>query len=485
MKKNFYINIVLLLLINLLIKPIYLFGIDRKIQILVGEQAYGYYVELLTFTLLFQVLNDLGIYNYSLRYFSQKKEEAHELLAHLFGVKVVFSIIYLIFVAVIALLTHRFEDALILLLHLAINQVMITFIQFFRSLIAGHGYYRTDTLVSSLDKLLMILMGAMYIYYGNLSSSVSINGFVWIQSISLAITLLVAAFIFILVIKGQVRFDFDLSRVRVILSACIPFILIYFFNTCYSKQDILLIGQLLEDGATENGIYASSIRIFDACNMLALSFGTLFLGLFSSAYPDKNKLTVIVSEVSIILIIISVGIGCVGFYHSDWFNEVLYHKNIPKWNANLKLVFLSFIPSCLTYIFGGLMQAIHKEKRLALIYFLMMVMNAILNYLLIPRFHSYGACITLLTTQIVVLILMCFNSRSELDFRKLKKLGIRAISFGFLCFGAIFLFKTNIDMAPIWSIVISSLIVLTMAILFKLVSVNELVSMIKNKTATK
>jgi hypothetical protein len=61
MQKKFLTNLAFLLLLNFLIKPFYIFGIDRTVQNVVGATDYGLYYGLVNFTFLFNIIMDLGI----------------------------------------------------------------------------------------------------------------------------------------------------------------------------------------------------------------------------------------------------------------------------------------------------------------------------------------------------------------------------------------------------------------------------------------
>ena len=67
MSRPFLNNVGFLLLINLLIKPIFIFGIDLVVQNRVGPAAYGSYFALFNFAFLFNVLLDFGINNFNQR----------------------------------------------------------------------------------------------------------------------------------------------------------------------------------------------------------------------------------------------------------------------------------------------------------------------------------------------------------------------------------------------------------------------------------
>lgn len=54
-----------MLLLNLLVKPLWIFVIDRNVQLTVGHEDYGLYGALVSISIIFNILLDLGITNYN------------------------------------------------------------------------------------------------------------------------------------------------------------------------------------------------------------------------------------------------------------------------------------------------------------------------------------------------------------------------------------------------------------------------------------
>ena len=71
MKRTFILNLLFLIGINVLIKPLYLLGVERAVQNAATPAAYGIYFELFNFTFLFQILSDLGIQYFNSRHIAQ------------------------------------------------------------------------------------------------------------------------------------------------------------------------------------------------------------------------------------------------------------------------------------------------------------------------------------------------------------------------------------------------------------------------------
>ena len=67
MRRKFLINILFLLTVSILVKAFWVLGIDRTVQNVVGETAYGGYFSLFSFSVLFTLLLDMGLSGFNNR----------------------------------------------------------------------------------------------------------------------------------------------------------------------------------------------------------------------------------------------------------------------------------------------------------------------------------------------------------------------------------------------------------------------------------
>ena len=67
MQKKFLQNLIVMVVLNLLIKPYSIFFIDAEVQNRVGTSEYGFYFTLLNFSYLFNILLDIGTTNYNVK----------------------------------------------------------------------------------------------------------------------------------------------------------------------------------------------------------------------------------------------------------------------------------------------------------------------------------------------------------------------------------------------------------------------------------
>ena len=279
MKREFLLNIVFLLTANLLIKPFYLFGIDRTVQNTVSESEYGLYFALFNFTFLFQIVNDFGIQNYNNRNIAQHRHLLVKYFPNLIVLKGLLSILYLALVLGIGWWAGYTLPHFSLLLFIAFNQILFSLVLYLRSNVSGLGRYRLDSLLSVTDRLLLILICSVLLWGNLVPGPFRIEWFVWAQTASLSMTALIAMSI---VARRLPRFRLRINPVflRYLLRESAPYALSIFLMSAYYRLDGLMIEQLLPDGATEAGLYASAYRLYEAANMVGFLFAGLLLPLF-------------------------------------------------------------------------------------------------------------------------------------------------------------------------------------------------------------
>ena len=106
MQKKFISNLVLMVLLNLLIKPISIFGIDAAVQNRVGAEEYGVYFSLLNFSFLFNILLDFGINNFTTKSVAQYPNAAIKYFGKVFTFRLLLFVVYAVVSYTIAFLLN-------------------------------------------------------------------------------------------------------------------------------------------------------------------------------------------------------------------------------------------------------------------------------------------------------------------------------------------------------------------------------------------
>ncbi|MCO6490252.1 MAG: oligosaccharide flippase family protein [Phaeodactylibacter sp.] len=402
MKREFLINIIFLLAVNLLIKPFYLFGIDRTVQNTVPVGDYGIYFALFNFTFLFQIVNDFGIQNFNNRNIAQYNHLLGKYFPNILILKSLLGTLYLLLVFLAAWFAGYGLDVLPLLAIIAVNQVLNSLVLFLRSNVSGLGRYRLDSLLSVTDRLLLILVCGVLLWAPPFRGAFRIEWFAWAHTFALSATALLAFG----VIRGRLptlRFRFRWPFLLLLLRRSAPYALAVFLTSIYNRIDGVMVERLLPDGQVEADIYASAFRLFEASNMIGFLFAGLLLPIFSGMIR-RGEAVGSLAQLSFRL----VGAGalvlfCGIFFYRTEIMIALYDSGSVYSGRVLAYLMGGFFAVCGTYIFGTLLVANDSLRQLNYVFAASLLFNVVLNFLLIPRYKAEGAAIATCITQFGVL----------------------------------------------------------------------------------
>src|SRR5215212_3178131 len=99
---RFYSSLILLILLNTIVKPLWIFGIDRQVQNITGVAEYGTYFSLLNLSIVFNFLLDWGLANFINRELAAKKTDVQRQLGSFLLIKILFAVFYAMVVVAIA-----------------------------------------------------------------------------------------------------------------------------------------------------------------------------------------------------------------------------------------------------------------------------------------------------------------------------------------------------------------------------------------------
>lgn len=406
MQRKFLTNLVLLLFLNLLIKPVWIFGIDLTVQRSVGVGEYGFYFVILNFSFLFNILLDLGITNFNNRNIAQHNQLLNKHFSGILVLKLLLGAVYVMIAFVGAWFLNYNADQFRMLGWLAFNQFLLSFILYLRSNISGFMLFRTDSFFSVLDRVLMILFCGVLLWGNVTGGPFRIEWFVYSQTLAYAVT---AGLAFLVVVK-KARFrkmNWNRPFFLMIMKQSMPFALLVLLMTFYNRLDPVMLERLLpkETGNEQVGIYASGFRLLDAANMIAYLFGGLLVPIFSRMLKRNQPVEHMVklSFTLIITLALIVGIGLLFYSHE--LIDLLYDTHIEESDRVFRLLIPGFIAVSTTYIFGTLLTANGSLKQLNIIAFFGLLINLALNFLLIPRYMAAGSAVASLVTQFVMALL--------------------------------------------------------------------------------
>lgn len=432
MRREFLLNVSFLVGVNLVIKPLYIFGIDLQVQNTVGSAAYGLFAALFSLTYILQIINDAGIQQYNSQSLSTDRSLLKERYPLLTSLKIWLGAAYLLTCLAASLLLGYHTTIWPLMLHVAANQMLLSWLLFLRSNVAGMGMYRRDSLLSVSDKIWMIALCGFLLYAPGWKDHFKLSYFIWAQTISLVLTILLAR----IFLQGRGLTWKGLSgwkRHWPLLRQSLPYALAVLLMAGYNRMDTLLLERLLPDGAAQAGVYYMAFRLLDALNNFAFLFGALLLPMFAYQLGQKQDTGPLVSLSMKLLFTGSMAVAAAVSRFSGQWIRLLYKEAPQEAGTALGILAWVFVPVCMMYVFGTLLAAGSRMRIMNAALVVTVVINAILLLVLIPSRGIAGAAWTALITQTGAALAMMFLAFRHMEVQREPRDWIRMGLFAVIC----------------------------------------------------
>ena len=413
MQNRFIKNIIFLLFLNLLVKPFWILGIDREVQNMVGDSAYGIYQSIFNFSYLFYILLDLGITNFNSRKVAQDPQSLSRHFGGLSEIKLLLGLLYAVVIFGIGYLSG-FRDGLRLklLFWCGLNQILLSFILYLRSNIQGLLLFKQDSILSVFDRVLAIAVMGLVLWSGWFpAEKFNIVWFLQAQTLAYVCTL-VFALVIVLRHVDRLSFKVNFAFFKDILRQSLPFALLVLLMSVYSRVEPFLLERLLDDNGVQAGVYSRAYRLFDVGNNISNLFAIMLLPMFTATLKNKLELNNLVkTSFNVILAMAGIILVMCVFYNHEIMQmmyrpeeaetEAAYLMRIGQYAKVFPILMGSFFCLSTTYVFGTLLTANGSLRQLNIVAAAGVVLNFALNLVFIPMFKSVGAACTSLCVQAV------------------------------------------------------------------------------------
>lgn len=408
MRKKLLSGLFWVMLANLLIKPFWLLGIELGVQKAVGTETYGFYLAVFNLAYIFNILLDLGITNFNTRSIARNPVLIQKHQSGILTIKTLLLALYAIVTFTVGLLLGYGSRQFYLLAWLCLNQFLNSLITYLRSNFQGLLMFRTDSLLSILDRLLMIAICGFLLWGPTKGSPFKIEWFVYSQTAAY----LLAAAVALAVLFKRVGFHgirWNKPFTLAILRRSAPFALLVLLMASYNRLDPVLLQKLLPaSGDYQAGIYGAAFRLLDALTMVAYLVSVLLLPIFSKLtkachrQPSLNQeLKATIKMMFSLMFVVTYSIAITCFFFGDEILQLLFGNKISVEEVGnvFYIIILGFIPIGMTYVFGTLLTANGSLRQLNILAFIGLALNVSVNLLLIPRHGAVGAACSSLATQ--------------------------------------------------------------------------------------
>ncbi len=376
-------------------------------QIELGAQ-YGMYSSLLSLTLIFSFLLDLGTTSFNLRELAVSSSFLNKTLQVLIPLRILLIVLYFFVILIAGKLLGHTSDEFYALILIGFNQILLSWIIFFRSMVAGLHQYKRDSLLSVLDKLLMVLIGAPFLLIPYQKMLINIFTLISIQTAAFVLTIS-TILVFVRPILKNLSWSPNLKLFLPVLKKALPFAMLTFLMGIYTRVDIVMLEHLLPNGARETNTYAAAYRLLEALNMAPILISGFLLPMLVRAIESKTNVNQLVSVAFIIIGSIGGVAIAISYFNAETLMQLMYPNMGAELISTFKILMLSFFPFCMMFVFGTLLTAAHQINFLNKVSFLGVILNFSMNLYIIPIYGSVGAAYTTLFTQLFVVVFQIYK----------------------------------------------------------------------------
>lgn len=472
MKRFFVKNLFFVILINVLIKPFWVFFIDRTVQNKVGYTQFGSYWALLNTTLVFQIILDMGILNYTNKTIAQSHDQVGKLFSSTLFAKLILGILYASIIWSLSISLQHTREERYLLMGIIGIQFLNSLLQYIRSIISALHYFKVDGIVSIMDKVLMIGICGILFLNSKTSAAFSIHWFVIAQLVSYLISVILALCLLKWLYKKPFWSRINRASILQIIKDSLPYAALIFLMSIYMRSDTLLLERLHPNGNFENGVYASAYRLLDVGNMMALLFAGVLLPMFSKQLAAQQKISELVKIAVQLLLPFTIITASIAMLWSEDIMAFLYHP-LSTYDAHVFAWLMASFPAFgIIYIYSTLLTANGNMKQLIGMASLGVLINISLNSLFIPSNGALACAKIACLTEWAVALYAFFYAIRLLQLPKNYALCIRIVCFTIILFTMGALLKA-MCIAWIVGAVIITITGIILGFLFRFFSISE------------
>lgn len=468
------------LLLNLLIKPFWFLGIEVGVQNAVGAEQYGFYFGIFNLAYIFNILLDLGITNFNTRNIAQHPHLISKHFPYLLSIKLLLLALYMVVTFSTGLLLGYHSRQFYLLAFLSFNQFLNSFILYLRSNFEGLLLFKWDSVISILDRVIMIAICGALLWLPQ-HPAFKIEYFVYAQTAAYLLTALIA--LTVLVSKtGFGRLRLSRPFTLAILKQSLPFALLVLLMASYNRLDPILLQKLSPTGLGDYnaGIYASAFRLLDVLTMVTYLVSVPLLPIYARLTKSPTaELASTTRIVTSLMLVYSITAAITLASMDTQLMQLLYTDHIDESATVFSILVYGIIPIAMTYVFGTLLTAAGRLRQLNTFALCTLAINILINVFCIPRWGALGSAWASLVAQSFMAITQLWAAIKIFHLRPSWGYILKIVFFTLSITSCTLL--TPSDHAWWLRLTIVGIVALVLAVLLKLIDINELKTIINNQ----
>lgn len=323
LQNNFLRTLLLLVVLNLAVKPVWILAIDRQVQNVTGFASYGAYYAMVSFCFLFSMVLDPGLHVRLSRDAASASGRLSDLFAEAIRMKLLLILCFWVLLLSAAYTTGVRDWPT--LVSVSLMFTCASFLSMVRHFMSGAQLFRQDAWLSVVDKTMVILIIGTLLLYPHNSPRVTIGIFVWVQMAALLASITLGLWMVTNKV-GPIRFKLSGRVDPTAFRSGFPFAVNSFLMGMVYWPDGFLLERLHPSGAEEAGMFAAGYRLLDAFGMLGSIVGGFLLSYITGAWSSKGDFLPAFTASRKVLMLAAVLLSTCIWACPSYFADLLYHR---------------------------------------------------------------------------------------------------------------------------------------------------------------
>lgn len=369
-----------------------------------GQGGFGEFTLMTSYAALFYMAADFGFNGIVLRQAKGQFEELRSRFRSLLGLRLIYSLV-LIFIALAILSFLPFSPLLKLATIVTILTIMTQAIFTTANLVFQFKLRYDLSVVAAVVGSLLNLSLIYLLVQGDINL-LAVAGCYVVSGVVMALVALGLA----RTITSTLSPDFNAGRWGQIIFATLPVGLTLVFNLIYFRADVFILSFF--KSSADVGIYGSAYKIFEVVLVLPVFFmNALYPHLVSTYEGNRDQFRQMVRWSIIGLTGSSVFGAALGIMLAPGIVRLIYGDSFGEAVIPLQVLLASAPIYYLSSLYMWLLILLRRQKTMALVYGLGMMLNIALNIYFVPIYSYVAAAIITGVSEAVILLLTFYLSR--------------------------------------------------------------------------
>ncbi len=378
-----------------------------------GTSEYGVFSYALSIAALLTVFIDFGINAIITRESARDLSVQKKYFSTALIIKLVLFILLFVLIVLIAPYAIRQHEVVVLLPLVALMMGFDGLRDFGTSLARAWERMEIESVVQISTNLMIVIAGFVALWISRSAGSL-IGGYV----IGTFLGMIVSFYPFREYLKKPLS-SFDKTLIKKILVSSWPFGMLGVMGAIMLNTDTIMIGWFRD--ISDVGVYGAAQRVVQITYLLPGFLTIASFPLMARLVHNLERMKRVLEGGLSLLVMIAVPLTVGGVLLAQEILSVLYGYQYLSGTGAFRLMCITILPVFLSAMFGNVLFALNKEKKLIWYVLLGIFGNFLFNLLFIPIWGIDGAALSTVCNQIILTLYLIYFLRKELHFRVLHQ----------------------------------------------------------------